>query len=538
MTDTKVLPEVPTSTAIPKRFEISRTLIAKSVVSNWSYLTLNVLVAFWMTPFVVHHLGDSSYGIWALVLQLTGYMGIVDVGLRSALVRFVSRFQAQGDHKALNRLLNTTITLYSLLVPVCFLVAGIVARFALPYMHIPPGMFQVAQITVFISAGCVACDFVFATSHASLAGLARWDLINSVWIPNLLLRTGLIVLFLELGFGLLTLALIQFSVTLIGYSVELFLLQRLLPRFKFEWQAPEMVHMRPIMEHGWYSFLLGLANKVNYQVDTIVIAFFLPIGEVTFYIIGLRLIEYLRDILNSTTMIVAPIVSSFEAVGETHRVNLALIRSTKYSLFVGFLGVGAFLELGTDFIRLWMGPRFAGASGTVLIILAIGILASCTQFASSQVLFGLSKHRLNVNWTIAESILNLSLSVALVRRYGILGVAAGTAIANIIIRGWLYPRSFLRILEVPWKAYLRLGVIPAMPPGLSFLVGALLCKSLFPIQNYGDLVLAIISGLLPFIASMWIFGLDHTDREMITLKSRQFAAGPCARVLHMVRRGR
>src|SRR6516164_11224431 len=92
----------------PVQVEISKSSLAKSVFSNWAFLLVNVLVAFWMTPFVVAHLGDSAYGIWALVLQLTGYMGVVDVGLRSALVRFVSSAHATGDKPRLNRLLSTT----------------------------------------------------------------------------------------------------------------------------------------------------------------------------------------------------------------------------------------------------------------------------------------------------------------------------------------------------------------------------------------------------------------------------------------------
>lgn len=524
MIESDVPTEVPFPAARLERTEVSQTPIAKSVLSNWSSLTLSVLVAFWMTPFVVHHLGDSAYGIWALILQLTGYMGVVDVGLRSALVRFVSRFRAQDDHVGLNRLLNSTIALYVMIAPLCFVIAIFVAIFALPYMHIPAEVLHAAQITVFISAACIACDFVFATCHATLAGLSRWDLINGVSISVLLVRTALIVSFLKLGFGLLTLALIQFSVTLVGYSVEALILRRLLPKFRFKWQAPDLGQMRPIMAHGWYSFLLSLANRVNYQVDSIVIAIFLPIGQVTFYVIGLRLVEYLRDLLNSTTIVIAPLVSSFEAVGETHRVAETLIRGTKYSLFVGFLGAGALLGLGTDFIRLWMGPRFAGPSGAVLVIMAIGLFGSCTQFAGSQVLFGLSKHRLNVNWTVVEAILNLCFSIALVRRYGILGVAGGTAIANIIIRGWLYPRSFLRALDVSWKTYLQWSVIPTLVPTLAFLVGIVLYKHFLPIQNYGGLFLAAISGLLPFLMCLWRFGLDHQDRDLLRLKSRQLLA--------------
>src|ERR1700719_1951896 len=101
---------------------IARLHVLKSVVGNWSYLVVVSIVAFVITPFVVRHLGNAAYGIWALVLQLTGYMGVVDVGLRSALVRFVSRFQAQGDQESLDRLLNSTFTVYAMIVPACFLV--------------------------------------------------------------------------------------------------------------------------------------------------------------------------------------------------------------------------------------------------------------------------------------------------------------------------------------------------------------------------------------------------------------------------------
>jgi O-antigen/teichoic acid export membrane protein len=493
-------------------------LVARGVVSNWTYLVVNVLVAFWMTPFVVRHLGDTSYGLWALVLQLTGYMGVVDVGLRSALVRFVSRFKAQDDDEGLNRLMNSAFTLYALMVPVCFMIAAVIAFLALPYMHIPAAMLGVARITVFIAAGCIACDFLFATSHASLAGLSRWDLINSVWISVLVVRTVLILLFLKSSFGLLALATIQLSVTFVGYCVEMFLLRHILPRFRLAWHFPRFAEMRPIAQHGWYSFLLSVATKVNYQIDSVVIAFFLPIDQVTFYVIGLRLVEYLRELLSSTTMVIAPVISSFEAVGELRRITAALIRSTKYSLCVGLLGASVLLALGTDFIRLWMGPKFAERSGVVLVILSMGVVLSCTQFAASHVLYGMSKHRLNVKWTVIEAALNLAFSLALVRRYGIIGVAAGTTIANAVIRAWLFPRSVLRELQITWKPYIRGGMLPALGPALSFLAGAMLYKTFSSIENYGELILALILGLLPFLVCLWFVGMDEQDRKIIRQK--------------------
>jgi O-antigen/teichoic acid export membrane protein len=518
-----VLEKSAVHSAAPARPNVSKKLVAKSVASNWGFLFLNVLVAFWMTPFVVRHLGDSAYGIWALVLQLTGYMGIVDVGLRSALVRFIARLNARKDHVALNRLLSSTLLIYGLLAPGCLAVGLLLSAYVLPHMQIGASFLRTAQITVVIASGLIACDFLFATPHATLAALSRWDLMNINASVMILVRTALIVIFLKLGFGLVTLATIQLASCFVGYSFEVAWIRlfHLLPEFKFVLHKPDREEMQPVVQHSWYSLLLSVANRINYQVDTIVIGAFLPVGQVTFYVIGLRLIEYLRELLNSSTMIVAPVVSSLEAVGDSRQVQTVLVRGTKYSVLIGFLGGAAFLTLGRDFIRLWMGPRFEGPSGTVLTILASGVIVSCTQFISAHVLFGLSKHRLNVGWTIVESILNLGLSVVLVRKYGIFGVAAGTSIANLLVRGWLYPRSVLKSLNVSSREYVLQGVIPAILPILGFLAGAWSFKRFFGIENYGALILASLAGVALFGVTAWLVTIDQADRELAVSKVRQ-----------------
>jgi O-antigen/teichoic acid export membrane protein len=510
----------------PERASISGKLIAKGVFSNWAFLLVNVVIALWMTPFVVRHLGDATYGIWALVLQLTGYMGVVDVGLRSALVRFIARLNARKDHTALNRLMSSTLMIYGALVPGCIAIGLLLSAYVLPHMQIAASSLRMAQIAVVVASCLVGCDFLFATSHATLAGLSRWDLINATWITMVLIRTALIVLFLQHGFGLVTLAIIQLSTHCTGYLVEIGLLRifRLVPEFQFIPHKPNLQELRPVVEHSWYSLLLSLANRINYQVDTIVIGVFLPVGQITFYVIGLRLVEYLRDALNASTMVVAPLVSSLEAVGDSTQLGNVLVRGTKYSVTVACFGCAAFLGLGNEFIRLWMGSRFETPSGTVLMILTLGVMFSCTQFVATHILFGLSKHRINVGWTMVESILNLGFSLVLVRHYGIFGVAAGTAIASLLVRGWFYPRSVLKALGIPGGVYFKRGALPAIVPAVSFLAAAWSYNRFFPIQDYFNLMLAFLLGSLLFGATVWVLTLDESDRKFIIHRGSKLLA--------------
>ena len=50
-------------------------------------------------------------------------------------------------------------------------------------------------------------------------------------------------------------------------------------------------------------------------------------------------------------------------------------------------------------------------------------------------MYAINKHYYYAGATLVEGLLNLGLSIYLARDYGILGVASGTAIATLVIKG-------------------------------------------------------------------------------------------------------
>src|ERR1700721_3257066 len=90
-----------------------KILALKNVASNWAGLGVNIAVGFFLSPFILHHLGDEAFGLWVLIFSLTGYYGIFDFGIRSSLIRYVSKFQATGDKDELARLVNTSLFPYT-----------------------------------------------------------------------------------------------------------------------------------------------------------------------------------------------------------------------------------------------------------------------------------------------------------------------------------------------------------------------------------------------------------------------------------------
>ena len=82
-----------------RRFE--KIQFINNVGSSWFALGINVAVGIFLSPFILHRLGDSAFGIWVLIFSITGYYGLFDLGIRSSIVRYASKFAATDDNKEL-----------------------------------------------------------------------------------------------------------------------------------------------------------------------------------------------------------------------------------------------------------------------------------------------------------------------------------------------------------------------------------------------------------------------------------------------------
>src|SRR3954454_3592682 len=103
-----------------RRFE--KIQFINNVGSSWFALGINVAVGIFLSPFILHRLGDTAFGIWVLIFSVTGYYGIFDFGIRSSIIRYVSKYTATNDLEELSGLLNTAMFTYTCVGVLSFLI--------------------------------------------------------------------------------------------------------------------------------------------------------------------------------------------------------------------------------------------------------------------------------------------------------------------------------------------------------------------------------------------------------------------------------
>jgi O-antigen/teichoic acid export membrane protein len=177
---------------------------------------------------------------------------------------------------------------------------------------------------------------------------------------------------------------------------------------------------------------------------------------------------------------------------------------------------------GETFIRLWMGPQYAHPAAVVMKILLLSVVFSSANSTSGGVAYGMEKLKRVTLWAVVEATVNLTLSVILVRKIGIYGVAWGTAIPSAIIEVLLWPRYVCQLVAMPVRTYLwqtwfrtALAVVP-------FAVACAVVERLWAAHNLAIFFLQI-AALLPLLplALALIFRSEFTAqiREWKKLRS-------------------
>src|SRR5882757_6276142 len=119
--------------------------IIKNISSSWFSLGINIVTGIFLSPFILHHLGDTAFGVWVLIFSVAGYYGLFDLGIRSSVVRYVSKFTATGESDKLNRLVNTSLWSYTLIGAVAMLITFVASSYVGSIFRIPPEFLNTAH---------------------------------------------------------------------------------------------------------------------------------------------------------------------------------------------------------------------------------------------------------------------------------------------------------------------------------------------------------------------------------------------------------
>src|SRR6266404_822845 len=198
--------------------------------------------------------------------------------------------------------------------------------------------------------------------------------------------------------------------------------------------------------------------------------------------------------------------SHSHALGDMDRLKKIFVAGNRFCAFTIFPICAILMILGRSLIEAWVGKPYVAQSYPVLLILSIPTTLMLAQAASGRVLLGMSRHRTWAIVTLIEGIVNIVLSVLLVRRYGIVGDAIGTAAPLAATAIFFLPWHLCRELKIRMRMYLLEAYLLPIIVCFPLVILLLLLKEWFVPHNYWQLGTQLgVAGTVYGLSLMWAF---------------------------------
>ena len=89
--------------------------LRSGVILSYLNLGISFLIPFAYTPVMLGILGQEEYGLYSLSHSVIGYLSLLSFGFGSTIVRYIAKFRAMGDKKAVEEVFGFFLLLYSFL---------------------------------------------------------------------------------------------------------------------------------------------------------------------------------------------------------------------------------------------------------------------------------------------------------------------------------------------------------------------------------------------------------------------------------------
>ncbi len=490
--------------------------IGRNVVSNWIGLGVTMIVAFFMSPFLVHTLGDAQYGIWVLLLSVTGYMGLMDGGLKVSVVKFVAGHGARGDAVAVGETVSTALALYVVIALLLLAAAIGIGVFLDDLFEIPPDLHDTARLVLFITASTLSVTLIASVFNGFLAGHQRYDLINAVGIALSLLGAGAIYLVVSRGYGIVGLGLVQLASQCVSAVVLSGIARRLRPELRVNVRSVRLARIRELYGYSLFVLLNSIAMLLLFRSGELVTGVILGAASVTYFAIGGMLVEYLGKLIGQMTQVLHPLASSQHAIGDVAGLRNAVLWSTRACVAIALPACTGFIIVGKAFISAWMGPQYAEVAAPVLVALSVARLFWLAQSGAGNILLGAGGHRALTLLTSATGISGIALAAWFGHIYGLMGIAGGLAAAIVAIYGVVMPMLVCRRMEIGPGEYLRHTVAGPVVATVPFAMTLWLAARLLQPLSIGRIALAVALAMPVYLVAAWHICLDAGHRAEIS----------------------
>lgn len=488
----------------------------KEIGTVISYLNiiLNMGISIFFTPFLIKSLGNSEYGVYRIVQSFSGQLSIMSFGIAALIIRNIIYYNTKKLKKEKENFLFMAILISYILGFLILLIGGIL------YLYIDKiygnslniGEILVAKKLFLLLIVNIAITIVSDSYIGMIMAHEKFIISNGIRMFRLILRVVLIIILLKMGVKSIGIVISDLIVSVILFLFVIIYNKIILKEnAKFYYLDKKMLKLS--FSFSIAIFLQAIINQVNQNVDNIILGIMTNSNIVALYSVALVLYTSFNSIVSVISGVFGPQAMRLVANNTSEKELTDFVVVTgRIQLIIAGLAITGFILFGKNFLKIWVGDEFLEAY-YISLILMIPVIIPLIETVTEAILDAMLK-RIGLSIILfTMCIINIGVSILLIRKVGYIGAALGTAISTIIGHGFLLNiylvktvglqifRMFREIFKGIWLANL-----------LAIILGIVLLK--LPDTIVGFLIKVIFYTLI-YSGCIYLIGMNKTEKLYI-----------------------
>jgi O-antigen/teichoic acid export membrane protein len=477
---------------------MSRTKrLVDGILLSYCYQGLVMLVGLWLTPFLLHRLGQHNYGIWLVGLQSLTYLSLLDLGVIGLLPREVAflsgRIQRGEDPQLVRTLLEENACVILWQSPL--LIAALAISFFF-FRTLDPAVHGVLVIIFFTYGAQVP----FRIYYAALEGLQDFAFLGYLQMGAWLVGVAANVSLVFFGRGLYGLAIgwsLSQSMVTAGCIVRMYARHRMLTPKRIKWLR--WGHLFRYLRAGLWVSVTQITQMLIKGSDVLLLAGLEGPSAVVPYSCSIKLTSVLANQPQVILQAAQPGLTQLRATADPSHIS-QVIGSLSQAMLMLSGGVAcAVIAINGGFVRHWVGAnQYLGFVFTLLI--AFSMLARHWNTSTIYTLFCFGKERYISIIGLIDGGCFVLLMYLLVRRWGVIGIPIASTASACLISLPCNIRVLSQVTSVSWWEQItpvRKWFVPfAFAASIAWAANFMIKPSTYPACAFTALgVLAIYSAL-------------------------------------------
>jgi O-antigen/teichoic acid export membrane protein len=490
--------------------------LGRNITVNFAAQALIFITAFFTTPYILSHLGDTYYGLLIFLSTVVAFISALDFGLSPAYIQLMAE-KGSDEHKK-NQIFFTTWWLFFAIsflgTILIWLIAPILLQKFFPLVQ-QVGWPAIKGLRIF----SVVMFFGQMAGFLSLYFQAKqqFQLYN---LRPLILGVGL-------PLGTVWLLALQRPIEQIFYlhlvfNLAVFLLLALLVGRRLQWKRENLFstyYFRQLFYFAKWKIVGQLCGQIRQKSSRFFLGAYVPLSGLTVFSVPQSIADKYVTLQPNITSPVFAMSASLQGENQEESLKKLYVFSVKL-VNITLVAGGLFLFFFSPiFLSLWIGEDFSAKASGVMQVLLLGMSLSILNGLPTVHLESVGKPAFPAIFSVLIVSLFLIFSFILIPKWGVLGAAWVPLLTySIQVPIYVFWSTKKIIQNISFKFFTYSYFLPIF---LALIVAGILYFLLPPVRSWAGLIARLLGFLLVYYQAVWFTGIINPEeksrlKELIT----------------------